>query len=312
MSLKKAIGTFLKRILPFKYYKIIANGGIIVPSYYKTIIEDAEKYLDYSLKDSPEKDMLLMRKYAHIIDKGLHRHDIEPGHSRSYYKLLKEEIAKIKQTPFATDPTVEWAQSKIDLYEQLQASPQTFLPLEGKAEVPPVSYGQLSELIRQRRSNRFFRETNLSDETIDRLSGLVNWAANSCNKQPVRLFITNTPSKASECLKCCKGGTGFSAFIPSFWVFAADSRGYVWPSEAYLPAIDTSLGAQNVFLAAQTLGITGTILSWAQKDEAEEARLRMLLDIPQEFVIIFCAVMGYASHNYLPPQRKNQKRTDKK
>ena len=40
-----------------------------------------EKYLDYSLKDSHEKDMLLMRKYAHIIDKGLHRRDIEPGHS---------------------------------------------------------------------------------------------------------------------------------------------------------------------------------------------------------------------------------------
>ena len=41
-----------------------------------------------------------------------------------------------------------------------------------------------------------------------------------------------------------------------------------------------------------------------QKDKEEEARLRMLLDIPQEFIIIFCAVMGYASHNYLPPQRK--------
>lgn len=162
----------------------------------------------------------------------------------------------------------------------------------------------MSELIKQRRSNRFFREINLSDEIINQLSGLVNWAANSCNKQPIRLFITNTPSKANECLKCCKGGTGFSIFIPSFWVFAADSRGYVWPSEVYLPAIDTSLGAQNVFLAAQTLGITGTILSWAQKDKEEEARLRMLLDIPQEFIIIFCAVMGYASHNYLPPQRK--------
>ena len=225
MSLKKTIGIFLKRILPLKYYKIIANGGIIVPSYYKTIIEDTEKYLNYSLKDSHEKDMLLMRKYAHIIDKGLHRHDIEPGHSKLYYKLLKEKIEKIKHTPFASDPTVEWAQSKVEFYEQLQTSPQSFLPLQGTTEAPPICYEQLSELIKQRRSNRFFREINLSDEIINQLSGLVNWAANSCNKQPIRLFITNTPSKANECLKCCKGGTGFSTFIPSFWVFAADSRG---------------------------------------------------------------------------------------
>ncbi|WP_455587174.1 nitroreductase family protein [Bacteroides sp.] len=307
MSLKKTIGTILKRILPFKYYKIIANGGIIVPSYYKTIIEDAERYLDYSLEESPEKDILLMRKYAHIIDKGLHRQDIEPGHSKSYYKLLKEKVEKLKQTPFASDPTIQWAQNKIEYYERLQTTPQSFLPLQGKTELPPINYEQLSELIKQRRSNRFFQEVNLSDETVNRLSILVNWAANSCNKQPIQLFITNIPSKASECLKCCKGGTGFSAFIPSFWVFAADSRGYVWPSEIHLPAIDTSLGAQNVFLAAQTLGITGTILSWAQKDKEEEATLRTLLNIPKEFIIVFCAVMGYASHNYLPPQRKDTK-----
>lgn len=305
MSFKKKIGTILKQILPFKYYKIIANGGIIVPSYYRTLIEDSEKYLDYSLEESPEKDILLMRKYGHIIDKGLHRQDIEAGHSKTYYKLLKEKVNRLKQTPFASDPTVKWAQSKIEFYEQLQTAPQSFHPLQGEAKLSSIKYEQLSKLIKQRRSNRFFKELNIADETIKQLSTLVNWAANSCNKQPIRLFTTNNPSKARECLKCCKGGTGFSTFIPSFWVFAADSRGYVWPTEAFLPAIDTSLGAQNVFLAAQTLGITGTILSWAQKDKDEETRLRSLLDIPKEFIIVFCAVMGYASHDYLPPHRKD-------
>lgn len=307
MSFKKKIGTILKRILPFKYYKIIANGGIIIPSYYRTLIEDSEKYLDYSLEESPEKDILLMRKYGHIIDKGLHRQDIEAGHSKTYYKLLKEKVDRLKQTSFASDPTVQWAQSKIESYEQLQTDPQSFRPLHGEAPVSSIKYEQLSELIKQRRSNRFFKELNIADETIKQLSTLVNWAANSCNKQPIRLFISNNPTKAAECLKCCKGGTGFSTFIPTFWVFAADSRGYVWPSEAYLPAVDTSLGAQNVFLAAQTLGITGTILSWAQKSEEEETMLRSLLNIPQEFIIVFCAVMGYASHDYLPPQRKDIK-----
>lgn len=305
MSFKKKIGTILKQILPFKYYKIIANGGIIVPSYYRTLIEDSEKYSNYSLEESPEKDILLMRKYGHIIDKGLHRQDIEAGHSKSYYKLLKEKVDRLKETSLASDPTVQWAQSKIESYEQLQTDPQSFRPLHGEAVVSSIKYEQLSELIKQRRSNRFFKELIVVDETIKQLSTLVNWAANSCNKQPIRLFTTNNPTKANECLKCCKGGTGFSTFIPSFWVFAADSRGYVWPTEAFLPAIDTSLGAQNVFLAAQTLGITGTILSWAQKDKDEEARLRSLLDIPEEFIIVFCAVMGYASHDYLPPHRKD-------
>lgn len=80
-----------------------------------------------------------------------------------------------------------------------------------------------------------------------KLKETVNWASSSCNKQSIRIFATNDPTLAGQCLKCCKGGTGFSTFIPSFWVFTANVRGYVWPTEMYLPSIDTSLGAQNVF-----------------------------------------------------------------
>ena len=37
----------------------------------------------------------------------------------------------------------------------------------------------------------------------------------------------------------------------------------------YLPFVDVSLGAQNIFLAAETFGLSGTILSWAQKNIQE-------------------------------------------
>ena len=82
-------------------------------------------------------------------------------------------------------------------------------------------------------------------------------------------------------------------------------RGYVWPTEMYLPSVDTSLGAQNVFLAAQTMGITGTILSWGQHTKEDDIKLRKLLHIPEDYAIIFCAVMGYAEYGYLAPIRKN-------
>lgn len=53
--MKSLVGKILRKLLPFKYYKLVANGFIIVPSYYKTIIKDAETYMDLSLKDSPKK-----------------------------------------------------------------------------------------------------------------------------------------------------------------------------------------------------------------------------------------------------------------
>lgn len=302
--MKKKIGALLRRLLPFKLYKLIANGFIVIPAYYKTVIQDAENYLDCSLQENDKKEMMLLRKYAHIIDKGLHRKDAEPGHSHSIYILLKQNIQRFQGTEYEQDPTYQWTLSKLKLYEELQTSPETFKSLQEEVVAPEINFNQLSSLIKLRRSNRVFKERTLSEDIIEKLNEVVNWAANSCNKQPIKLFKTNNPSLAKECLKCCKGGTGFGNFIPSFWVFTADVRAYVWPSEMFLPAIDVSLGAQNVFLAATTLGISGTILSWAQKNKEEERRLRQLLKIEPEYDIIFCAVLGYAEVNNLPPQRK--------
>lgn len=303
--LKSFVAKILRRLLPFKYYKLVANGFIIVPSYYKSIIEDAEKYMNLSLLDSPEKDVLLMRKYAHILDKGLHRRDAEPGHSKSVYENLKLQIGKLSKTKYSKDATYIWAESKLKKYEMLQRDPKSFEPFCGESVTSQISYENLFSLIKQRRSNRVFKEQRISEDVIRHLKEVANWAASSCNKQPIQLFVTNNPDLSKKCLACCKGGTGFSDYIPSFWVFTADCRGYVWPTEMYLPVLDTGLGIQNVFLTAYTMNISGTILTWAQKSEQEEQLLREFLNIPKEYIIVCCAVMGYAEYSYCTPQRKN-------
>ena len=302
--LKSLVGKILRKLLPFKFYKLVANGFIVVPSYYKTIIKDVENYMNLSLQDSPEKDILLMRKYAHILDKGLHRKDAEPGHSKNVYENLKYLVGKLSKTKYSKDATYAWAESKLKKYEMLQQDPENFNPFCGESAIPQISYEDLFSLIKQRRSNRVFKEQLVSEDIIRKLKDVVNWAASSCNKQPIQLFVTNDPILAKRCLACCKGGTGFSDYIPTFWVFAADCRGYIWPTELYLPILDTSLGIQNIFLAGCTMNISGSILTWAQKTESDDFLLREILNIPQEFVIVCCAVMGYAEYSYCTPPRK--------
>lgn len=301
----KFSGRFLKKLIPYRLYKLLANGFIIVPKYYKTHITDAEKYFDLALEDHPNRDVMMLRKMGHIIDKGLHRDDAAPGHSKNYYAELKILIDKLAVSEYKDDPTYLWAKEKLAVYECLQHHPEDFRPFRQQQPLSPISFDQLMECIKGRRSNRNFTNQPISNETIVKLKETVNWAPNSCNKQPVRLFVTNDANLACKCLKCCAGGTGFSEHIPSFWCFTANVRGYVWPSEMYLPAIDTSLGAENLFLAAHTLGISGTVLSWGQKTAADERNLRALLNIPEDYSIIFCAVMGYPQYGYLAPSRKN-------
>lgn len=302
---KSKVGQILKRILPLRIYKLVANGFIIVPAYYKSIIEELEVCHNLSLQKNKEQNFLLMKKYAHILDKGLHRKDAEPGHSKSYYHELKAIINKLKDTEYAEDPTYIWASEKLACYEMLQNQPQDFKPLGKEPIVSTLTYEQLFDLIKERRSNRYFLDKTVTEDVIAKLKSVSNWAASSCNKQPVRLFVTNKTDLARKCLKCCAGGTGFGKNIPSFWAFTANVRGYIYPGEMFLPSVDTSLGAQNVFLAAQTLGLTGTILSWGQHSQSDDTNLRKLLGIPADYSIIFCAVMGYAESNYLAPCRKN-------
>lgn len=304
MSLKKIIGRVLRKIIPFRLYKLVANGAIIVPKYYQTIIKDAEIWHNMSLEYSDDKEIMLMRKYAHIIDKGLHRKDISPGHSKECYLALCDSIKRLSGSKYVDDPTYQWAVEKKERYELLQQNPESVQPLIGADNQDLVSYEQLFALIKSRRSNRNFLDKTIDISTMAKIKETVNWASSSCNKQPVRIFATNNPTVAKECLKCCKGGTGFGEFIPSFWVFAANIRAYVWPSEIYLPVVDVCLGVQNVMLSALTLGITGTLLSWAQKSEEEDKQLRKLLNIPHEYQIVICSAMGYAAFNYSTPSRK--------
>lgn len=300
----KISGKLLRKFIPYRWYKLLANGFIVVPKYYKDAIRELEQCFDLSLEDHINKDLMLIRKYGHIIDKGLHREDVAPGHSKAFYNELKILIKKIQRTEYADDPTVLWATEKLAKYESLQIAPEQFTPLRKESPVSHISFEQIEQLIKERRSNRCFTDKPVTDDVVHKLKDVANWAANSCNKQPIRIFVANEQNLAKTCLECCAGGTGFGNIIPSFWCFTANVRGYVWPSEMYLPHIDTSLGAQNVFLAAQTLGITGTILTWGQHTEQDDKDLRRLLNIPNDYAIVFCAVMGYAEYGYLTPVRK--------
>ena len=48
------MGNFLKRMLPLSLYKLLANGVIIVPKYYSSIINNAERWFNLSLEESSD------------------------------------------------------------------------------------------------------------------------------------------------------------------------------------------------------------------------------------------------------------------
>jgi nitroreductase len=302
------------KIFGRKLIELVRSKPFLINGRYREIISEVDSYSEIIKRNygnDPELSTLLVRKFAHIIDKGLHRKDVEPGHSKSIVTELKRHlklIDKIDRNFNNNDESILWAKEKLRIYNQLQQE-GNIEKLEEITKIPVIDFNTFFQLIKSRRSNRQFLVKNVSEDKIKQLAETVNWASSSCNKQPIKLFATVNPTLAKKCLKQCKGGTGFSEFIPTFVAFCADMRGYYLPEEMYLPAIDVSLGSQNLFLAASGLGLSGSGLSWALKDKIEEKNIREFLNIPDYYQIIFNAVIGYAEKDYIQPTRKPLKNT---
>ena len=248
-----------------------------------------------------------LRKAAHIIDKGLQRDDWEPGHSTKWYRVAKELDGQIESAVLVADPSIRWARRKITEYEVGQetksVSRQHFTVDAG------CDYEQLLQTIRARRSVRFYREQPVSEETIEKIASVVTWASNSCNKQTAKVFVANSPDLVKACLGTCKGATCFSDYVPTFLCFCSDMRSYWLPQEMLLPNIDVSLGIQNCALVAHSLGLSMTLLTWAQHTAEDDARLRSLLGIPEYYRIIVNGALGYPEYYPDPPLRKDPKTT---
>ena len=285
--------------------EFLRSKPFLVHGKYRTLINDLEKYSDIITRSTgvdPAVSLLMVRKFGHILDKGLQRSDVERGHSGSIAGELHKHI-EIAEKEFSDDPTLLWAKEKLELYNELQVNGLVTIK-EEHPEPCGISLKDFDLLLRNRRSNRSFQRRVVSSELIGQLARTVNWASSSCNKQPIVMYATTDPELARECLKCCKGGTGFSDFVPVFVSFTADMRGYYLPDEAYVPAIDVALGVQNFLLSAELTGLSVTTLSWALKDIGDETRLRELLSIPEHNQIIINAVLGYPERHSGVPVRK--------
>lgn len=300
------MGVLVRRVLPSRWIRTLRKPALL-PSYYREIVSDIEPILDLQSRPEWMDDeywAAMLRKYAHIMDKGLWACEFQPGRGREYRDAATDAYEHIRSDAVRNDPSVQWAAQKIEQYDQTQQRGAGYYG-EPPPELPPCTYDDLAATIRSRRSIRSFQPRAVDDQTLRKVIEVAAWAPSSCNKQTIKVFATNDPKLVKRCLGMCKGGTGFSDYVPRFLSFCADLRSYVMPQEAWLPQIDTSLAAQNCLLAATTLGLSMTILSWAQHDAQEDHRLRELLGIDKYYRIIFNAAIGYPATSVETPGRKS-------
>lgn len=298
--MKKRMKNQMKKLLNIPFLRFF-----FIPFIYRRVIRVGELGYAYRKKElelDSEYWAKRLRKFAHIMDKGMQRKDFEVGHGIKYFSAAKDAIERIEDGKFK-DSSVLWAEKKLEEYSAMQITGDAMVQKAPNGSV--VETESLYELIISRRSIRWFKDKEVEIEKIQRMAEVLQWCPTSCNKQPGKMFVAIGRDKVSECMNLCAGGKGFSANVPVFIAYCADVRGYDMPHEVVLPYVDISLGIQNCNLIAFSMGLGTTMLSWAQSNERQESELRKLLGIPKHYLIIVNSVCGYPECDAPPPLRRS-------
>lgn len=296
----------ISSLFPFKIRRWLFHP-LIVPDSYREEIGWAESILFMRHSGTnldSEYWAAILRKYCHIIDKGLQRCDCETGHSQKYYFLAREALDKITEKRILDDPSTIWARNKIIEYEEFQNS------ICRDRECAPLiptkcTFEQLYDVIQTRRSLRVFKNNVIARTDLEKIASVINLAPSSCNRQAAKVFIADSPELVQKCISSNSGATCLSDNIPCFMSFCVDLRPYDMPHEITLPILDTALGIQNCCLTAHSLGIGLTILNWTHHTQDQDEILRGALNIPSHYRIVANAVLGYPEKGAPTPSRKS-------
>ena len=130
---------------------------------------------------------------------------------------------------------------------------------------------ELKEVLLKRRSIRKFTEEEVSEENIKELLHAAMSGPSACNKRPWDFYVVTSQEKLQALAKVSPYA-GCAAHAPMAIVTAYHEDGCRFPQYAQ---IDMAIAMENMWLAAQSLGLGGVWLGVAP----EEDRMVMVEEI---------------------------------
>lgn len=246
----------------------------------------------------------LLRKYGHIVDKGLQNKFRERGRGNDVAVKLGSLLTdnKLKHSSL-----IEWSKNIYDDYNSFQNGNEISKRYDPPFKNLYFDNNELVKIIKSRRSIRFFQNRKVEKEILNEIFDVVNWAPNSCNRQAIKLFVkTDSHTEISDLMKLNNGATCMN-IPPVFISVCFDTKGLILPLEKDVAYLDTGLGLQNLILLAHAKGLATCVLNWTHASRKQEKSLKKKLNIDDDNLVIANLVMGYPLKDSPIPTRDGNK-----
>ncbi len=305
------MGIFSEIKKNLKKYKLhwLKRGITIVPCEYRDEVERCEKVMDkysYKVRYTPENMAATIRRYAHVLEKGIYMPDRRIRFGKRVADQLQQLLMDWDRIYHDTgDETVDWAKEVFGLYQDEKNKPHQRRTFNRHHEYTEAEKGAIQKIIYNRRSCRNFDPGRKIDlELVRTLVKLANASPSSCNRQTCFVFLVEQTEDMAVIESCSSGGKGFASRAPYTLIVCTDLCSYNLPAERHLIYIDGGIFSQTLMLAAEALGLSTCFLNWASQSDGDETVMRKRFEIPEYFEIIGLINMGYSEFEYNPAPRK--------
>lgn len=251
-----------------------------------------------------DKDLLrtFIRYYAHILDKISRTRWTESKavyYGQNKFRLI-DAIKTWRKKKFTLNDDILWAEQIIEKYseweEEKNPIEQIFMSKEKRAD------DAILDIIRQRRSIRYFENKSVEMEKIMTILEAGRWAPCSGNRQAWK-FVVQKRVRGSYSAKHELEFEDEKKRQGAVLIYVAiDERLY---PERYSGAMDAAAAIQNMLLITSHLGLGGCWLYLAEL--TNQNKLREKLGLEDYYYIYSCILLGYPAEFPNVPCKKQSK-----
>ncbi len=272
-----------------------------------------------------------LRRYTHILEKGL---IMQPRRSVFAKNLITETVDLYESLASNPDganggsvnPLLPWATDVLDEYfevngddpivnaqrerfraivEQRRLTPGARRPYKRDTTPLNTTYDDLLKLAERRRSCRWYLQTPVPREIIDRAIAVAAQSPNACNRQPFEFRIFDTPEDARRIGSIPLGTRGFADQFPCLAVVVGQLHAFPFARDRHLPYIDGALAAMAFQFALEVQGIGSCCINFPEVPKPEEAMAKAL-DLRPDERPIMCISFGYPDPRGEVPYSQNK------
>jgi nitroreductase len=263
-----------------------------------------------------------LRRDVHRVEKGLVMRPRRVPFGKDYVPGLVASLRTLTAADLVPEADLAWANDVLKTYFEVTAGVQEpwleearsdykalvradRLPVlvpgpRSQSAISTVTFDELEQLAQQRRSVRWFEQTEVDPQLVDQALKIAGQAPSACNRQNIRFHMVYGTSETKRILSTVGGTRGFGDQVPAVAILIGRLAGYRYGFDRHAIFIDGGLASMGFLFGLETLGLSSCCINWPDVG-SRYAAIKKLIQLEDDEQVLMLIAIGKADPEGLIP-----------